>query len=507
MNKQEFPSNLIFQLLLISFFCISCNKTVTPSDNKITSGEYWRRQGLNQIIPFWQKNARDTINGAFYMTLSREGIPLPPWDKHPAMISREIFGFTAAYLLSGNEIYLTTAQEGAQYLLKHAWDKKYGGWYDVLDKSGNALGTTKSVPNQLYTNAGLTLYYFATGDSNVLSHVRESVRIQKERAFDSSYGGYFQILGRDLSVSDSSKSKHSHYGYTSSLLINLMMMTHENDIQDFAEELMQISFSHLIDSSYGWFTGFPSPGTRSWKMTPRFVNGREVVSAGAQLTASLSLLRLAELTGKKIYSEKGIALSRQVMSAAYDTTRGCWFDVFDREPPYKVEDTSSVAWWLQSYGILIQLHLYNLTGDSHYLESYRKMATFWDKYFVDATYGGVYQSVSPSGNPVISGKAVVWKASYHEMENALLNYLYLNLYVNHKPATLYFHLKNSDPQTRHYVSLAEDPNVIISRVKINGKNWSSFNAEEKYVNLPESEDIIMEVTLAYKTKHITNNLK
>ncbi len=182
------------------------------------------------------------LNGAFYMTLSREGNPLPPWDKHPAMISREIFGFTAAYLLSGDETYLSTAREGAQYLLKHAWDEQYGGWYDVLDQSGNPKVTTKSVPNQLYTNVGLALYYFATGDGNALRHVKESVRIQKDHAFDNRNGGYFQTLNRDLSVADSSKSKHSHYGYTSSLLINLMMMTHDSEIRDFAEELMQISF-------------------------------------------------------------------------------------------------------------------------------------------------------------------------------------------------------------------------------------------------------------------------
>lgn len=500
MNRPGSLSKLIFCLFVFSVFCISCRRSGNTTYNNITDGEYWRRQGLNQIIPFWQKHARDTINGAFYMTLSREGNPLPPWDKHPAMISREIFGFTAAYLLSGDERYLTTAREGTQYLLKHAWDEQYGGWYDVLDQSGNPIVTTKSVPNQLYTNVGLALYYFATGDGDALSHVKESVHIQKVKACDSRNGGYFQTLNRDLSVADSSKSKHSHYGYTSSLLINLMMMTHDNEIRDFAEELMQISFTHLTDTSYGWFTGFPSPGSSSWKMTPRFVNGREVVSAGAQLTASLSLLRLAELTGKKIYRENGIALSRQVMGAAFDSTRGCWFDICDRMPPYAVEDTSSVTWWLQSYGMLIQLHLYNLTGDRLYLESYRKMATFWDNYFVDKEFGGVYQSVSPSGLPVSPGKAVVWKASYHEMENALLNYFYLNLYVNHKPATLHFHLKNKDPQARHYVSLAEDQNVIISGVKINGNSWTSFNAEEKYVNLPESEDIKMDVTLTYKTK-------
>ncbi len=487
-------------LLLFTVFCNSCKNQEPYQENKIPDGEFWRQQGLTQIIPFWQKNARDTINGAFYMAITREGNPLPPWDKYPAMISRQIFGFTAAYLMSGNETYLSTAREGAGYLLDHAWDEKYGGWFDQLDQSGNPKVTTKSVPNQLYTNVGLSLYYFATGDEKVLSRIKESVRIQKEFAYDKLDGGYFQTLNRDLSVADSSKSKHSHYGYTSSLLINLMMITREKEITDFAEELMQVSFSHMTDSLYGWFNGFPLPYSRSWELTPRLVNGNEVVSAGGQLTASLSLLRMYELTGKEIYREKGIKLSRQVMQAAYDSIRGGWFDVFDRKPPNSLEDTTSVTWWLQSYGILVQLHLYNITGEKQYLNSYQKMASFWNNFFVDGKYGSVYQTVSPSGSPLATGKAVVWKASYHEMENALLNYLYLNLYVNHKTAVLFFHIKNSGANTKHYVSIAEDPNVIITAVKINGTAWSSFNPDERYVDLPDSEDIKMEVTLGYK-KH------
>jgi mannose/cellobiose epimerase-like protein (N-acyl-D-glucosamine 2-epimerase family) len=500
MNKTVFPSDLIFLLLIFSVFCISCNNSVNTPDYKITDGEYWRRQGLTQIIPFWHKNARDTVNGAFFMNLSREGNPLPPWDKHPAMISRQIFGFTSAYLMSGDETYLSTAREGAEYLMKHAWDEKYGGWYDLLDQSGKPEITTKSVPNQLYTNVGLALYYFATGDEEILARIKESIRIQKVYAFDSRNEGYFQILNRDLSVADSSKSKHSHYGYTSSLLINLMMITREKEIRDFAEELMQISFKYLTDSPDGWFTGFPSPASVSWKMTPRVVNDREVVSAGAQLTASLALLRMYELTGKEVYRSKGIDLSTRVMSTSYDSIRGCWFDVFDRLPPYTTEDTSSVTWWLQSYGILIQLHLYNITHDVHYLNSFKKMASFWDNYFVDREYGGVYQTVSPAGVPLATGKAVAWKASYHEMENSLLSYFYLNLYVNHRTATLFFHIRNSKPDTKHYVSLAEDPDVKITRVKINGRAWKSYNAEERYVILPEAEDLKMEVTLDYNGK-------
>jgi mannose/cellobiose epimerase-like protein (N-acyl-D-glucosamine 2-epimerase family) len=116
MDKRK-PRNYFLIPLILALFCVSCQGTNDSPENKILDGEYWRLQGLTQIIPFWQKNARDTVNGAFYMALTREGKPLPPWDKYPAMISRQIYGFTAAYLMSGNEIYLSTAREAAETCL------------------------------------------------------------------------------------------------------------------------------------------------------------------------------------------------------------------------------------------------------------------------------------------------------------------------------------------------------------------------------------------------------
>jgi mannose/cellobiose epimerase-like protein (N-acyl-D-glucosamine 2-epimerase family) len=483
-------------------FTLSCSREVDHGQNKkYLDGEFWRQQGLTQIIPFWQSHVIDTIDGAFYMNLSREGRPLPPWDKHPAMISRQVFGFTSAYLLSGDEKYLETAREGVNYLLKYAWDHQYGGWYDFLDQYGNPKETTKTVPSQLYTNVGLALYYFATKDENVLPYIKESIRIQETYALDKKNGGYFQALARNLSVSDSSKSKHSHYGYTSSLLVNMIMITRDKEIQNFAEELMQVSFRRMTDSTDGWFLGYTNHYDNQWNLTRNVVNNKEVISAGAQLTACLAILRLYEITGKEIYRTRGINLGDKLMHSAWDSTRGCWFELIDRNPPYRPQDTSSVSWWIQSYGLFLQLHLYNITSEKRYLDSYQKMASFWDKYFVDKEFGGAFQMVSPAGVPLGTNKAAIWKSSYHEMENALLNYLYLNLYVNHKTATLYFHIKNSLPGSKHYVSILEDSSVRITGVKINGNPWNDFNDVERSVNLPEGKDLRIAVTLGANSKH------
>lgn len=488
-------SCLLVCIMLIFFLPASGQDNSDSPNGKYLDGEFWRQQGLTQIIPFWQNHVRDTVHGAYYLCLSREGEPMPPWDKYPAMISRQVFGFTSAYLLSGNEKYLETAREGVDYLLKYAWDNNYGGWFDLLDQSGKPSSLTKSVPNQLYTNAGLALYYFATKDENVLSHIKESIEIQKTFSLDKKNGGFFQTLQGNLSVSDSSKSKHGHYGYTSSLLINMMMITRDTAIRKYAEELMEISFSKMIDPEYGWFNGYPKPNDAGWKMTPVVVNNKEVISAGAQLTAALSLLRLFEITGKDEYRSAGINLGEKLLRCAWDPSRGCWFDVIERKPPNTPQDTSSVTFWIQSYGLFLQLHLYNITGEKKYLNSYQKMASFWDNYFTDKKSGGIFLSVSPSGVPVNSNKAIPWKASYHEMENALLNYLYLNLYVNRKPATLYFHIRNSSQGMKHFVSIAENPSVQITGVKINGNSWKSFNAAERSVILPEGKDLKMEIIL------------
>lgn len=128
------------------------------------------------------------------------------------------------------------------------------------------------------------------------------------------------------------------------------------------------------------------------------------------------------------------------------------------------------------------------------------MASFWNNYFVDGEFGGVFQNISPDGVPVNTNKAVVWKASYHEMENAFLNYLYLNLYVNHKPVTLYFHIKNASAQSKHFVSIVENSSVQISGVKINGKSWYDFDDVERYIILPEGKDLKIEVTLVTNSK-------
>ena len=463
-----------------------------PSGQPVRDGEFWKQQALELLAPYWHRHGRDLTNGAYFTNLSRQWTPKPPHEKYPAMISRQVFGFCAAYLLSGDEQSLADARAGVDYLLEHAWDKQYGGWFDVLTESGEPKETSKTVPYQLYTDVGLTLYYFVTGEERVLARVMESIRIRQTRARDAEFGGYFHALNRDLSVKDAAKSKHGHFGYASSLLIPLFVATRNAEVLQFAEELMQITRDRMMDPEAGWVRGYPKPLSRDWKLEE--AGAMEPVAPGAQLTAALAYLRLSEIAGKDFYRKEGLRLTEQITHAAWDTNAGSWSDVIGRKPPYSQPAAAQVSWWVQCYGSLAQLHQYHLTGDERYLPQFDKMTTFYNRYFLDHEFGGVLTTLTSAGSPVVTDKAAVWKTSYHEMEFGLLNYLYLHLYVNHRPATLHFHLPNAKAGTKHFVSWLEDPAITVSAVTINGQPWSKYDPRERSVILPDG-DAKMVVTL------------
>lgn len=465
-------------------------------DNRFLYPEFWKQLALNDLAPYWYKNAPDREYGGFYTNLSRKWEPLEPWDKYPAMVSRHVFGFSAAYLLSGDDKYIDAASEGAGFLLDHAWDTEYGGWFDMLTRDGKPKITEKSIPLQLYTNVGLAMYYFTAGDSRVLPYIYKSMDIQKTYGYDKEFGGYFQALSRDLRVLDSSKNKHAHYGYVGSLLLNLWLTTRKADVLDWGCELTDLTLDHMLDTENGWINGYMNSLDRRWQFSPYIVDGTEYIHIGAQLTAALSLLRLYHQTGNIKYLEKGKALSDKINKTGWDAKSGGWIEMIEKTYPHHNAPFSPVCNWIQNYGCFLQLQLYRLTNNNEYLERFVKSEEFWYSKMRDYEYGGIYTSVSQGGFPEADArKAKPWRTSYHEMEHSLLNYLYLNTYVNSQPAVLYFKLDCDEPSKKFFVSPIDDPSVKIIGVIVNGQTWKDFDAQERSILLPEGKSFKVEVTL------------
>ncbi|MEA1896362.1 MAG: AGE family epimerase/isomerase [Bacteroidota bacterium] len=459
------------------------------ADTNIFEGNFWKNQALSEILPFWTKYSLDTIDGAFITHLDRSWNQINGTEKYPSMISRHVFSYSVAYLFTGEEKYLKIASDAVDFLLEHAWDKEYGGWYNCLDKQGNPIDTTKGSFVQFYTNTGLALYYLVTHDKNVLEHIEISNEIAETKRRDSINGGFFNLLNRDLSVKSYEKSFSSEVVPVSSYMLYLYLATRDDKYLHQAERIMMMALNKMKDPETNWIL---ESFDKDWNYEIRTDNLENEINVGHNQEVVWMFYRLYLLTGKKEYLDLTKIITEKIYKWGFGDN-GVWYTSVGRTNPSFHNDFS--YWWIQAYGNMFDLFRYKLTGDKEYLDHFKKGADFWNQYFIDKKYGDTYVGVFLDGKIKDDKKAGKYKTSYHTMEYCLLTYLYLDLWVNKKPVELYYCIQSPQENEIFYPSPFEDLSVRVEEVTINGENWTNFNRDEAYINLPELEKVKLKVVL------------
>jgi mannobiose 2-epimerase len=459
------------------------------ADTNVFEGNFWKNQALTDILPYWTKYSLDTVNGAFITHLDRSWNQIEGTEKYPSMISRHIFSYSVAYLFTGEEKYLKIASDAVNFLLEHAWDKEYGGWYDCLDKQGNPVETTKSSFIQFYTNTGLALYYLVTHDKNVLQYIERSNEIAETKRRDSINGGFFNLLNRDLSVKSYEKSFSSEVVPVSSYMLYLYLATRNDKYLHQAERIMKMVLKRMKDHETGWIL---ESFDKDWNYKARTENLENEINIGHNQEVVWMFYRLYLLTGKQEYLDSTKIITEKIYKWGF-AENGIWYTGVGRTDPSLHTDFS--YWWIQVYGNMFDLFLYKFTGDEEYLDHFKKGADFWNEYFIDKKYGDNYMGVFLDGKIKDDKKAGKYKTSYHTMEYSLLTYLYLDLWINNKPVELYYCIQSPKENEKFYPSPFEDLSVKIEEVTINGENWTDFNKDEGYINLPDLEKVKMKVIL------------
>jgi mannobiose 2-epimerase len=461
-------------ILILSFF--SCN--LSRPEFPFREEEYWKKQGLEDIISYWTRQAADREHGGFHTTLDRQWKPYGDSMRYPSMVARHLFGYSAAYLMSGDPAHLETAKELKDYLLNTAWDKTHGGFYDMLTVSGEAARANKNIFVQVYSITGLVMYYFITLDPEVLIYIREANSLLETRAWDPVSGGYFDELNPGWTVEDSSKSFSSVITPVSGYLLYLYLATRDEAYLDQAKRIMNTVLDRMRDKDSGWIL---ESFDRDWnyKAPPPTVTE---INTGHNIETAWMLLRLHLLRPNERFKEAALSLSEALHRFGMDTASGVWFASFAKKASEGHADYS--YWWIQEYGMMFDLCLFKGTGRKEYLKLFDLGAAFWDKYYIDREYGDTYLGVFLDGRIKDGVKANRFKASYHNMETSLLNYLYTALWVNRRPAQLHFNLTSAADGDQLYPLPIEETDYSIRSVTLDGNNHTETDAGKKAVRLP-----------------------
>ncbi|MCK4289157.1 MAG: AGE family epimerase/isomerase, partial [Bacteroidales bacterium] len=328
----------------------------TVSDTNVFEGNFWKNQALTDILPYWTKYSLDTVDGAFITHLDRSWNQISGTEKYPSMISRHIFSYSVAYLFTGEDKYLKIASDAVDFLLEHAWDKEYGGWYDKLDIQGNPIKTTKGSFIQFYTNTGLAMYYLVTHDKNVLEHIEKSNEIAETKRRDSINGGFFNLLNRDLSVKSYDRSFSSEVVPVSSYMLYLYLATRDDKYLHQAERIMKMVLNKMKDPETNWIL---ESFDKDWNYKERTDNFENEINIGHNQEVVWMFYRLYLLTGKKEYLDSTKVITEKIYKWGVGEN-GAWYSSAGRIDPSLHTDFS--YWWIQVYGNMFDIFNYKLTG-------------------------------------------------------------------------------------------------------------------------------------------------
>jgi len=480
---------------------------------------------------FWIDHAYDPVKGGFFSNIDKVGNVLTSRDVHTnatyfrkSLISqtRQGYGFTRAFMLTGDENYLNYAKSALDFLTNYGWDKTNGGWYCFAKSDGTLDDGQWWNPNtgkwgfqQHYALVGIIANYEATQDANIKSWMDKGINALYTNMWDSrsGYEGYYS----DTDLNWTNKRGKGFTPTVDAITTNAELSYLVTKKPEHKARLMKLA-DNITDH---FITAMSNPQVKALYPEDFDANWVPVLSSGGSIGHFIKtawVLGRAYLcdTNKTQYKEAAIKILNEVWtykngtSAIWDHVNGGPFNNISVSTGLQNltnNNDNSKDYWTVEQGFTGPMINYYITQNPVYLQMADESMDFFMTYMVDKVNGEIFSQTDPTGAIVRnSTKGDDFKASYHSIEMGYYGYLYSNLYYLHQPATLYYKF-DPTPEARN-ISLSpipmEDNLLKITSVTLNGIDFPNFDASTRTLNIAANQGGKFKVTFESKAKTYTS---
>jgi len=484
--------------------------------------DWWKRQieSIADSYLRWQFNwPHDEIDYRNYRTiLHLAGAKKGDFLQETDTVSRLVYGFASAYLMTGKDEFLEGAEKGTEYLREHMRffdrDEDLIYWYHGIKVEGERetkLLTSEfgddfdAVPmyEQIYALAGPTQTYRITGDPRIRFDIDHTLGLF-ERSFKdtSDSGGYFSHVdpftldprAESLRHNRARKNWNSVGDHAPAYLINLWLATGEQAHADMLEYTFDTITRHFPDYDNSPFVNERFHEDWSHDQEWGWQQNRAVV--GHNLKIAWNLLRMHSLKPKPEYTAFARKIAELMPDAGSDRQRGGWYDVVERDirpggKHFRFVWHDRKAWWQQEQAILAYLILFGVLRDDEYLRHAREAAAYYNAFFLDRDDGGIYFNALANGLPYLLGnerlKGSHSMSGYHSTELCYLSATYINLLIGKQPLLLHFkpYTGAFGGKLRVSPDILPPGSVAITECWIDDERYGDFDATGLLVNLPK----------------------
>ena len=460
---------------------------------------------LLRSADFW-KHSVDWEDGGFYTEVEQDGTPERTDRKSFTQCSRHAYGFSRAFMVSGDETYLDYADHAIQFVYDYAWDQENGGWFFSSDKLGNPSppygggwnpNNSKWSFQQHYSILGIGAMAEATREPLHLNWLEQSAHFNDSLLWDNrpAYLGYYHDADADWG---NPKGK----GFTATVdAVTTWVLTKAllSDAPEDEDRLLAVAdniMDHLYESMFlpQVNFGFAESYNANWVLNSNSQGG----STGHVIKTAWCLARAYMVDPNPAYLEAAQYMIDDMMyNGGYDYNNGGLFTGYNWATGSVTQEKD---YWMLEQGVTSGLINYYLATDSIDRELNLGMADgcmkFFMEHLVDPVHGEIFSQTNAAGSVINNDKSDPFKGGYHNIELAYLAYIYSKLFVHDEEVTLYYRF-DAQPEARSFkmtpVAIPDEA-LSISNVLLDGEAYADYGSDSRVLNIPAGTGGVFEVT-------------
>ena len=389
-------------------------------------GDSWLEHHRQDLMPYWDMpEALGEPLGNFPSWRGLDGELLAEDRRGLSTLARGVYGYSVAFLLTGEPRYLTYAKAGIDWINAHARDAEHGGWYGQLNKDGSPFAPKD--PKRVFDVASLGLafgmYYNVTRDPEVEADLLEVRDFIFEHYYDPATSRIKDALKHDLSeevdLGDNGGDITNYLVPGSALLLpNADLLSDPARRAQFRDDLRVVT-EQLIARHRG-------TGAESWWFWGRTGLVGRFGSGDTDFGHSIKSHELI-LNANAVFPDRpwsGLSADREaLLQRAWDAPAARWNQ--RRSGPIGAGTERDSEWWMHDEAdqTLAALDLGNGFAHQDWLAA---SAASWTSVFVDRTRPARETFFRPARNPALAEmrKTGFGKNMYHVSEHALIMFLH-----------------------------------------------------------------------------------
>ncbi|CAH1208172.1 Cellobiose 2-epimerase [Paenibacillus auburnensis] len=378
-------------------------------DNQRLTGEV--RQELRRILSYWSSKTVDEQHGGFYGALDGNSQVVESAPKGLVLNARLLWTFSRAYRYDGDREWRRLAERALDVIEEQFLDRQYGGYYWMLDSTGQPLHTKKQIYGQAFVLYALSEYMLATSNGELLPRLQHIVSLV-ERSFDPIHNGYFEAYTREWQLEQDLRLGSHDLNEKKSMNTHLHILeAYTNAYRVWPADILRLRLRNLIlltaerivDPQTGHFRLFFD---EDWRLKS------DRISCGHDIEGSWLLYEAAEVLGDPEIVERirpvVLAMADAVLAEGIDHDGGLW----NEAGPEGIIDRDK-DWWPQAEAAVGFINAWQLTGESKYYAAAEASWDFIENYMLDREHGEWFWKVNEAGLPYPEPKVNEWKCPYH----------------------------------------------------------------------------------------------